>query len=357
LTRLHERAPRVLIFGSCVSRDILNFAGGSSRITLVDYYARSSIASLETDPCDLDEAYFDRIKSDFQRRMVRRDLSKAFLQDVVQRRDFDFILIDLIDERFDMYEVAPGAMATISGEFLATRYVTSRDRSSERWIRSGSERHRALWKAGVKRLFTLLAEHGLSDRVIVNKVFWADRMEDGAPLGEEDAGQREAANSLLAWMYEELAAYVPAPRWMEFPGELLRSSPAHRWGIAPFHYTNGYYAKAVEQLNGLYADRRNDGGIALDNRTLMAWSGISDQASHRTCFLVFRDTVLVHKQPYSTSAEMQFDTAGMAGDYEVVVFTLTFSLGEQLQPTRRRESVLHFHIPEMQSSDPVMDAQ
>jgi hypothetical protein len=335
----------------------LNFAGGDRRITLADYYARSSIASLAAAPCNLGEEYFERIKSDFQRRMVRRDLCKTFLQDIVQRRDFDFILIDLIDERFDLYEVAPGALATISGEFLSARFVTSRDRTDERWIRSGSQRHRELWKTGVERLFTVLAEHGLSDRVIVNKVFWTDRMEDGTPLREEEAGQRQAANSLLSWMYEELAAYVPAPRWMRFADELLRSSPEHRWGIAPFHYTNAYYARAVEQLNELYMERRNDGGVALDNHTLVAWSGISDHASHRTCFLVFKDKLLVHKQPYSVSAEMRFDTAGLPGGYEVIVFTLTFSPDQQFQqPTQRRESVLRFHVPENAATDPVTDA-
>jgi Family of unknown function (DUF6270) len=37
---------RLLIFGSCVSRDILNYPQAKAQFALVDYYARSSIASL-----------------------------------------------------------------------------------------------------------------------------------------------------------------------------------------------------------------------------------------------------------------------------------------------------------------------
>jgi hypothetical protein len=55
---------------------------------------------------------------------------------------------------------------------------------------------------------------------------------------------------------------------------------------------------------------------------------------------------------------MRFDTAGLAGDYEVVIFTLSFSPEEQSrQPTRRRQSVLHLHMRDNAATDSIMDAQ
>ena len=42
--------PRVAILGSCVSRDIFNLPDAQARFEVVDYYARSSLASLVSRP-------------------------------------------------------------------------------------------------------------------------------------------------------------------------------------------------------------------------------------------------------------------------------------------------------------------
>ena len=44
---------KILIFGSCVSRDILNYPQANTQLVLVDYYARSSIASLGAKPIEM----------------------------------------------------------------------------------------------------------------------------------------------------------------------------------------------------------------------------------------------------------------------------------------------------------------
>lgn len=344
MTEIGEVVPRVLILGSCVSRDILNFAG-TGAITLADYFARSSLASIGSAPFYLDDAHYARITSDFQRRMVRRDLEKTLLHELARRQDIDFIVIDLIDERFDLYEAAPGSVVTVSSEFLATGLVRPEDRASDRWIRSGSERHRELWKVGLAHLFAVLEKNGNADRVVVNKVFWADRMEDGVPLAVEDEQQRAAANNLLAWMYEELAQYVPSQRWMTFSDDVLRSNATHRWGIAPFHYADAYYARALSQLTRLHANVSRDGAAVLENGHIVAWSGTATGPVKCTSFLVFKDSTLLHKQSYSAAREMQFDTRTGPGDYEVVVFTLVFDpAGGATVPPRRQKSRFRLRV-------------
>lgn len=346
MTAPHQRGPRLLILGSCVSRDILNF-GGSASISLADYYARSSIASLATVPFQMDEASLDRITSEFQRRMVQRDLDKSLLQNLAAHRDVDFIVIDLIDERFDLYEIADESVATLSSEFLLTRVVTARDRSSSRWIPSGSASHRQLWKAGLEKLFAALEQHGIADRVLVNKVFWADQMEDGSALPAHEADAHLSANALLAWMYQELEHYVPTQRWLSFSYDLLKANPRHRWGPAPFHYTDAYYTSAVAQLNKHYAEQTKHDSISFTDGILVVRSAI---ASHRTSFMVFRDKALLKTEPYATWTEMQFDTGNIAGDYEVIVLTLTSDSKQPTLPARRNESVHRFRLGESKSA-------
>jgi hypothetical protein len=343
---------RVLILGSCVSRDILNYASDNS-INLVDYFARSSIASILAKPFGLDESFIARIPSQFQQRMVRRDVNKEFLPAIADRQDVDIILLDLIDERFDLYEACDGSVATMSSEFSTTGFAKTEDRSTERWLRSGSERHRELWKAAVGKLFEVLSKNGVAERVVVNKVFWAEEMEDGTPLPQREAGQRKAANELLAWMYRELERYVPAPRWMTFPENLMKSKPDHRWGLAPFHYTDAYYENAIVQLKSLYEKRRHDGGCMSGDHTLYAWAGLSRHDTvRRFYFLVFRDKTLIHTQPYSAKAEMIFDTQGIAGEYEVAVLVLVCEPGKQQTPvTRRYRTMLQLGIMETSTTE------
>ncbi len=90
----------LLIYGSCVSRDIFNLEE-SRDFKLTDYYARSSMASLCSEAYENEEA-LSRIPSAFRRRMVACDFSKEILSAKDKFAAADVILIDLIDERFDL---------------------------------------------------------------------------------------------------------------------------------------------------------------------------------------------------------------------------------------------------------------
>lgn len=105
----------VLIFGSCVSRDIFNLEY-SLEFKVSDYYARSSLASLSSEAYENDSA-LNRISSPFQRRMVANDFSKEILTAGSKLEGCDVILIDLIDERFDLVVFPSGKIITNSAEF------------------------------------------------------------------------------------------------------------------------------------------------------------------------------------------------------------------------------------------------
>jgi hypothetical protein len=340
MPELKKSPSRLLILGSCVSRDILNFSERDD-IVLSDYYARSSIASLTAEPVEVDPAQYDRIASNFQRRTVKRDIEKTFLREAIFSLECDAILIDLIDERFDLYEVAPGALITVSGELLQTEILTSKDRLSERWIRSGSERHRELWKEGLRRLFEVLTQRGLVSRVIVNKVYWADCMEEGAPLPGHDAEAIRAANELLDWMYRELENYVPLEQWMKF--DALRSNAAHRWGIAPFHYSDAFYQEAAWQLGERIALVQTGAGIALRDGVAAACVQTTPGKLQKFAFFIYKNQELLRSQRYCDKEYMHLDSLD-AGHYDIVIFTLTFRPGQAYQATARTTSVLRYSV-------------
>jgi len=106
---------RVLVFESCVSRDPFgDLINPSHMFSLIDYYARSSFASLSGKPLS-EHLDLSMIESPFQRRMVERDLSKTFLD--LDLNEVDLIIIDFIDDRFPLIELEHGALCTVSDEF------------------------------------------------------------------------------------------------------------------------------------------------------------------------------------------------------------------------------------------------
>ena len=119
---------RLLIFGSCVSRDILNYPQANTQLVLVDYYARSSIVSLGARPIEMPSAV-QNIGSKFQRRMIERDIRKNFLNDLA-RLQFDVLLIDLIDEQFNLYVEPGGRVCTLTNELVSSGFPKDSDRGS-----------------------------------------------------------------------------------------------------------------------------------------------------------------------------------------------------------------------------------
>ena len=103
---------RIGIFGSCVTRDL--FEDPAVRPSLARYTSRSSLISAVAQPVALD-AERVRLDSSFQRRCVIEDFGKRFLAELASER-LDWLVVDLIDERFDVLRT-PSSFVTRSSAY------------------------------------------------------------------------------------------------------------------------------------------------------------------------------------------------------------------------------------------------
>jgi len=236
---------KVLVFGSCVSRDILSEHGRSHDLELVDYYARCSLGSLGARPIALDIP-LDRIESPFQRRMVARDITKSFFQDIAGAT-FDVLLVDLIDERYSVYVPGDGSACTISSEFLKAGVVPPGNHVTA----SGSDLHFALWEAGWAKLCNNLDRLSLLDKLHINEVFWSRRTKLGDPFPSHTDARIAFANSTLSRMYDRIAKDIPRSQILRFPPDIFVGSEQHKWGLSPFHYAEEYYKAAADAISRL----------------------------------------------------------------------------------------------------------
>lgn len=236
----------VLIFGSCVSRDIFNLEY-SREFKVSSYYARSSFASLAGKAYENEEG-LDNLSSKFQRSMVLNDFSKEILTAGEKIDRADVILVDLIDERYDLVVFPGGEMVTKSDELTASKMLKQAGLEF-RLVKQGSDERRELWVKGVRAFFDLLRSHNKLDRVLVNQAYWASEFENKSSTAYPvDSSKVEAANSDLDWMYRALRNELRDEQFLTFDPGVCTATESHRWGISPFHYSERYYKEALLQI-------------------------------------------------------------------------------------------------------------
>lgn len=232
---------KVFVIGSCISRDAFALPEAEGVAEISHYSARSSLAVLPTGRVRV-PLQVQNMPSPWRRRMIEADHRKSLLQALASVPS-DLVLLDLIDERFNLLEIA-GALATLSVEYMA---VVPKPFAGT-VIASGSDRHVKLWNAGFALLMDRLREAGRLDRLRVNRVYWATHDNSGAPLSDPSQERIAAANAFLEGRYADIARHLGSHVFFEYPAELMVADRGHKWGLSPFHYLRKFYLAQLDHF-------------------------------------------------------------------------------------------------------------
>lgn len=211
---------KICIFGSCVSRDIIEY-DMKNNFELIDYYARSSFASLASSAM-IEQSVLDNIQSSFQKRMVLRDMDKSFIRKL-KKNDFDCLLIDFIDDRFHFYKISKNSVVTVSNEYKKAKGKLY----SSNMIYSKSQEHIDLWNKGIEKIYDDL--YFIQDKIILNKVYWSDVFYNGNKFS---ISQEEliSNNNFLKERYDDFVNFFPKIKYIEYPKDMLVLDHEHKWG-------------------------------------------------------------------------------------------------------------------------------
>lgn len=232
---------KIMIFGSCVSRDIFNIPND---FILTKYYARSSFASIFQAPF-LDLSITDNLKSNFQRNIVKGDMSKEILKEL-DKGDFDILLLDFIDERFNIFSL-DNTILTLSNEAINTGVTQKYPNYT--LIKSGSDEFMKLWQEGWNKFVATMKDSGQLHKVILNKVYWSQETlsnENYEPIYTNE--KIDHMNNYLDRLYTIAEKSILAENIMSFEKDLMLGSDKHQWGKSPFHYVDKYYQAALNFL-------------------------------------------------------------------------------------------------------------
>lgn len=257
LNPIHEVS--LSIFGSCVSRDVLECPSNQDRtIRLKTYVARQSIVSAVSEPLHCEEQRI-QLQSAFQRRMVLGDFQKTSF-DLFAADGSQYILIDLIDERFDLMRIGK-TWITLSNETETSGITKAYSRENGRGLRPTrvkKKRVRSHYYVGIKRLEdyircfserlkTVYAE----DHILLHRVKMQDYYVDSGgsvckfPLNHLYNNMR--VNRLLDYMYDYLEKCLPNAPVIDFSG-MYYADQNHKWGLSPMHYQAEYYERVYQEI-------------------------------------------------------------------------------------------------------------
>jgi len=237
---------KIFILSSCVSRDPFSIANADD-FAIVAYHARTSFASLMAPPY-IDEKILSNIVSPFQRRMVCADTAKTVLQEV-QNKDYDVLLIDLIEERYDL-SVHGDSIHTRSYEYTNALYHPNDYKILGKYTEDKFE----YWKKGFDTFLSFLHDKGSAEKMVINKAFWTEKFASSVPENYPYSSQKiKEANDFLSLMYSHIEKRCPGVNFIEYNDDELVSDATHKWGAAPFHYVRMFWEKqltALLQLKG-----------------------------------------------------------------------------------------------------------
>ncbi|HZO36323.1 MAG TPA: DUF6270 domain-containing protein [Solirubrobacteraceae bacterium] len=234
----------VAIFGSCVTRDL--FEDPSLRPRLGHYAARTSMISAVAPPVAIDA---DRVRLDsaWQRRSLLADFEKTFFASLAATRP-DWLVIDLIDERFDLLCVGDSFVtnssalqaADLDGQTLEGEHL-------RRMSAEGCELFDRAVAAFAERVTAIVP----AERVLLHRALWCPRYRDDDAIVDFDERRIELCrlqNAMLTRGYDALADAFGSTASLAVDPASDVADAAHHWKLEPFHYTSSYNASATARM-------------------------------------------------------------------------------------------------------------
>ncbi len=299
------------IFGSCISRDIFREMKLDNLVK--EYRARTSIHSV-TQSVSADVSKINLPESKFQSKMVLSDFNKTELN----LADCDFLILDLIDERFELITNF-GSVVTLSNELKDNNDISPKLNYLDR----GSEIDFSLWRAAVKKFGNMI-----KIPIILHKSRLSNVLNHEADNLVINHQYIETMNQKLITYEKILYEELEIVGTIDVKQDLLVSDINHIWGYSPYHYIFEYYEEALRQLFEITnTDKRikidtNRFEIELERKNGEFITKINGDVEDLSfAFYVSVDNEIVHKEWYSpTPSYTYLDNHPKSAKLSVKVF-------------------------------------
>lgn len=253
-----ETKIKIDIFGSCVSRDVLEYQG-SRKLEINNYIARQSLISAVSKSVEINENQLN-IDSLFQKRMILYDFRKDTFQ-VLRENKGDYLMIDLIDERFPLVCI-DNSYVTFSNELSLSGYIKSpkimRCKKSSGLLNFIFRKTK--WLIGqdkvdvyIHMFCNKLMEIYSQEQIVIHEVYLQNQYLDSKnqikDFDNNTIGYNNRINEYYRYLYQTLKKIMPHAYYILLSNNYV-ADEKHKWGLSSMHFQAEYYADVLDKLNG-----------------------------------------------------------------------------------------------------------
>jgi hypothetical protein len=239
----------ISIHGSCITRDTLAI-NENRNLKLKLYIARHCIISAISEAFNIkeDDKYINNIKSTFQKNMVLNDLNKTLFESLKSNKS-DFLIIDLLDERFSIVDVM-GKYITYSNEFKSSNMHEYIGGNIIKKVDLDDELISNYMNVYIDKILEIYDE----ENIIINKVYHLDKYIDNygniVNFNDNILRVNKINNKVLDKHYYYLENRLKKSKFIDITKNYLADSN-QKWGLAPYHYEYKYYKDSLDIIKGM----------------------------------------------------------------------------------------------------------
>ena len=235
---------KIYIAGSCVTRDAFT-PDTKSDFEVVNYYARYSLARLLYPEVKLnlsDASFEKKVSSPFQRKLLKNEFSNNLI-DSLSETEFDYLVIDCVDERFGLIYYNHSGYVTNSDELRNAQLFNHKTALK---IPCNSMEFFEFWRNGLKRIIGTVN----TEKIIINNVYWTNKLNNGNNISTN--GNVKYHNEMVSNLYRIAKEEgIPEQNFVNYPDNIFVGDLNHRWGPSPFHYVKEVYDFFINYMSYL----------------------------------------------------------------------------------------------------------
>jgi hypothetical protein len=250
---------RIGILGSCVTAQAFRHRERPEQWRLEKpalYVARTSLVSLMSPPLRPEPALLDLATARHERVWMEKDFTRSFWDDLAKAR-LDLLILDFIDERFDLLIAATPAGP---GYKLCTtefdQAATDLDALGYRLLPRFTPVAAKLWRHSAKLFVDRMRRDHPTVAMALHVSPLLNVFEDGSPPAPTDWWIQNA--DYVTTVSKMLESYEQTLLSLDSGAVALSVEPAYRylrrghiWGEAPYHYSDAYYVRLIDRIREL----------------------------------------------------------------------------------------------------------
>ena len=236
------------IFGSCCSREIMNY---SDNYKVNAYVQQNPIHTLKSMPLNIDEEdAVSALNSNFIKRMIVANFNKTAM-DLLAAQESDYLMIDFADCRFGYFDFSypEGVKVASTWNTTLTLENLKKKRELKYKLVSPKDIPDEEWDGYIDDFLSAIKTKYSEDRIIINEITFAEKyVSDGVVKEYDKNGIELSARELIEKIEKKVEAKLPGARILyKLPNAF--GNVYHPYGNIPLHYANYVYKYMIKQLD------------------------------------------------------------------------------------------------------------